>query len=58
MRTGMFCATAGKIVAGCSTLAPKYANSDASPNEMYGTTFVFLTMRGSAVNIPSTSVQI
>ena len=33
----MFFATAGRIVLGCSTLAPKYASSDASANESCGT---------------------
>ena len=37
MRTGMFFATAGRIVLGCSTLAPKYASSDASANDSCGT---------------------
>ena len=36
IRTGMFFATAGRIVLGCSTFAPKYASSDASANESCG----------------------
>ena len=32
--TGIFLSTAGNTVAGCSTLAPKYAISAASANEM------------------------
>ena len=32
--------TAGRIVLGCSTLAPKYASSDASSNDSRGTTCV------------------
>ncbi len=58
MRTGMFRATAGWIVAGCSTFAPKYASSDASANDSCGTTCTSATTRGSAVSMPSTSVQI
>ena len=58
MRTGMSRATAGWIVAGCSTLAPKYASSDASANDRCGTTRGLVTTRGSAVSMPSTSVQI
>ena len=56
--TGMFFSTAGRMVLGCSTFAPKYASSEASRKEM---TFNFLAdgaMRGSAVRTPSTSVQI
>src|SRR5687767_15763876 len=37
MRTGMFRSTAGRIVLGCSTFAPKYASSAASANESFGT---------------------
>ena len=33
IRTGMSLSTAGRIVLGCSTLAPKYASSDASPKD-------------------------
>ena len=58
MRTGMFLATAGRIVLGCSTFAPKYASSDASSNDSSGTRTGLATTRGSAVSIPSTSVQI
>ncbi len=38
MRTGMSLPTAGRMVLGCRTLAPKYASSAASPNESWGTT--------------------
>src|SRR5688572_16079923 len=58
MRTGMLRDTAGCIVDGCSTFAPKYASSEASANDRCGTTCGFLTIRGSAVSMPSTSVQI
>ena len=58
MRTGISLATAGRIVLGCSTLAPKYASSDASLNDSRGTRRGDATTRGSAVSIPSTSVQI
>ena len=58
MRTGMSCSTAGRIVAGCSTLAPKYASSAASANDRCGTRRGVATTRGSAVSMPSTSVQI
>ena len=37
MRTGMLRSTAGRIVLGCSTLAPKYASSAASANDSCGT---------------------
>src|SRR5690242_14564197 len=33
MRTGMFFSMAGSTVAGCNTLAPKYASSAASAKE-------------------------
>ena len=36
--TGMFLETAGRIVLGCSTFAPKYASSEASSNDSRGTT--------------------
>ncbi len=58
MRTGMFLAAAGWMDFGCSTFAPKYASSAASANERYGTSFGPSTTRGSAVSMPSTSVQI
>jgi hypothetical protein len=58
IRTGMFIATAGRIVLGCNTFAPKYASSEASANESCGTSRGSETTRGSAVSIPSTSVQI
>jgi len=37
IRTGMFFATAGRMVLGWSTFAPKYASSAASANESLGT---------------------
>ena len=58
IRTGIFLATAGRIVLGCSTFAPKYASSDASANESCDTSRGSGTTLGSAVSIPSTSVQI
>ena len=57
MRTGIPRATAGRIVLGCSTFAPKYASSDASANDRCGTRRAAGTTRGSAVSIPATSVQ-
>ena len=54
----MFFDTAGRIVLGCSTFAPKYASSEASAKDICGTTRGWGTMRGSAVSMPSTSVQI
>src|SRR5579885_105120 len=56
--TGMFFSTAGSTVAGWSTLAPKYANSAASAKEMVFTRWPPGRMVGSAVSMPSTSVQI
>jgi hypothetical protein len=50
--------TAGVIVLGCSTLAPNDASSDASSNRMRSIRRAPGTTRGSAVSIPSTSVQI
>ena len=50
--------TAGAIVFGCSTLAPKLASSAASSNRMCSISFAPSTTRGSAVSMPSTSVQI
>jgi hypothetical protein len=49
---------AGRIVLGCNTFAPKYASSDASPNDRCATTRGSRTTLGSAVSMPSTSVQI
>ena len=43
---------------GCSTFAPKYASSAASANDSCGTSRGSLMIRGSAVSMPSTSVQI
>ena len=56
--TGIFFSTAGMTVAGCSTLAPKYASSAASAKEMILTRCPPGRMVGSAVSMPSTSVQI
>src|SRR6516165_11281967 len=58
MYTGMFFSTAGSTVKGCRTFAPKYASSDASSKEISFTFHAELTIRGSAVIMPSTSVQI
>ena len=58
MRTGMPEPTAGRIVLGCSTFAPKYASSEASSKLSRETTRGAATTRGSAVSMPSTSVQI
>ena len=51
-------ATAGRIVAGWSTFAPKNASSAASAELTSGTSRAAGTTRGSAVRMPSTSVQI
>jgi hypothetical protein len=58
MRTGILRSTAGRIVLGCSTFAPKYASSAASANDSCGTSRGAAMTRGSAVSMPSTSVQI
>ena len=58
IRTGMARASAGWIVFGCSTFAPKYASSAASANDSCGTSCGAGYTRGSAVSMPSTSVQI
>ncbi len=58
MNTGMPFRTAGAIVLGCSTFAPKLASSAASSNRMCAMRRASGTTRGSAVSIPSTSVQI
>ena len=58
IRTGMLRAAAGWMLLGCSTFAPKYASSAASANDSDGTRRVDSTTRGSAVSMPSTSVQI
>src|ERR1041385_1418923 len=55
MRTGILRSTAGRIVLGCSTLAPKYASSAASANDSCGTRRGDAITRGSAVSMPSTS---
>ena len=54
----MFFSTAGNTVAGCSTFAPKYANSAASSKLMILMRCASGQIRGSVVFIPSTSVQI
>ena len=56
--TGMPRCTAGAIVAGCSTFAPNAANSAASSKLMRSMSCAPGTTRGSAVSMPSTSVQI
>jgi hypothetical protein len=56
--TGIPRRTAGAIVFGCSTFAPKLASSAASSNRMCSISLASSTTRGSAVSIPSTSVQI
>src|SRR3989344_1967983 len=56
--TGMFLFIAGSMDFGCSTLAPKYANSEASANEILPMVFALLAILGSVVNMPSTSVHI
>src|SRR5262245_31078138 len=56
--TGMFFSIAGITDMGCRTLAPKYASSDASAKEIVFTFQAPGTLRGSAVIMPSTSVQI
>ena len=58
MHTGMPSRTAGAIVFGCSTFAPNDASSDASSNRICSMSRAPLTTRGSAVSMPSTSVQI
>ena len=57
IQIGMSRATAGSIVRGCSTLAPKYASSMASSYDISSTTTASGTRRGSALSTPSTSVQ-
>src|SRR5271166_5493497 len=56
--TGMFFSIAGNTVAGCNTLAPKYANSAASSKLMTLMRCASGQILGSVVFIPSTSVQI
>jgi hypothetical protein len=57
-RTGMPARTAGWMVLGCSTLAPKYASSAASSKDSAGMVWASGTTRGSALITPGTSVQI
>jgi hypothetical protein len=54
----MRASTAGWIVAGWSTLAPKAASSAASAKLSSGMGRASGTMRGSQVSTPSKSVQI
>ena len=56
-RSGCPCSTAGAIVCGWITLAPKYASSIASLYDSESMTFASGTRRGSALSTPSTSVQ-
>src|SRR6185437_10705903 len=58
MNTGMPRCTAGAIVLGCSTLAPNVASSAASSKRISSMRRAPDTTRGSAVSMPSTSVQI
>ena len=58
IETGIPTRTAGAIVLGCSTLAPNDASSLASSNRMRRMSRASGTTRGSAVSMPSTSVQI
>ena len=58
MRTGMDASTAGRTVDGCSTFAPNRASAEASLNDRRSTARARPRMRGSAVSMPSTSVQI
>ena len=58
IRIGIRFATAGAIVAECSTFAPKYESSIASSYVICGSTNADGTIRGSALSTPSTSVQI
>ena len=57
IQMGMPSLTAGAMVCGCSTLAPKYASSIASLYESESMTVASGTRRGSADSTPSTSVQ-
>ena len=58
IQIGMRFCTAGAMVAGWMTLAPKYASSIASLYESVAITCASGTSRGSALSTPSTSVQI
>ncbi len=58
IQIGMRFCTAGAIVDGWITLAPKYASSIASLYESASMTCASGTSRGSALSTPSTSVQI
>src|SRR5882672_5558245 len=55
---GIDLATAGPIAPACSTFAPKHDISIASPYVICGSTNADGTALGSALNTPSTSVQI
>src|SRR5499433_1231041 len=58
MSTGIFFWMAGNRVAGCRTLAPKYASSAASSKVMVLMRRAWGQRLGSVVIMPSTSVQI
>ena len=58
IQIGMLLSTAGAIVCGWMTFAPKYASSIASLYDSESMTLASGTRRGSALNTPSTSVQI
>jgi len=57
-RMGMARERTGAMVLGCRTLEPKKASSMASSKLTSGRGKASGTMRGSALNTPSTSVQI
>ena len=57
MRIGMPAPTAGAIVCGWITFAPKYASSIASLYDISSMIFASGTRRGSPLMTPSTSVQ-
>ena len=56
--SGMFFASTGCTDGGYSTFAPKCDSSKASIYDSWSKTMVLRTLRGSAVIMPSTSVQI
>ena len=58
IQIGIRFSTAGAIVCGWITFAPKYASSIASLYESESMTVASGTRRGSALSTPSTSVQI
>ena len=58
MRIGTFARLAGPRVPQCGFLAPEQASSSASPKESVRMRRAPGTIRGSAVIMPSTSVQI